>query len=259
MINEVRTYLLNSVRGSHTSDILGEEYVPSDFLVVTLPNVVQKLRSVIFGADPDRRMLNFRLRQLMPLLHVTELSEYVISSDSRITYWPIVSTEYFIGAFGTTVEKHAGTTGDLTPVGMPVSNEVSGRIYYWWRVDVTAADSVRVRKVNPPTHDQSYTYTKTEGLSNLISLTGSSLSFRFTGDVGSSWFVRTTVKPTRNLADILLLLDSTVSEDDEAELFGSPPSGDYAVFYNCWKLHPMLPYRLGGLLLAMAYRTKVAG
>jgi hypothetical protein len=85
VINHVRTLLLNR-DGEGNSPGPGEEYTPPAYREVELPPELQKVRDVLFGASPDRRMLLYRLRQFMALLHSTPLSPFVTMDDPRITY-----------------------------------------------------------------------------------------------------------------------------------------------------------------------------
>lgn len=86
MINHARTLLMNVAGAPGFNGELGEEIVPPDFIPAALPGSINTLRRTLFGADPDRVMLNYRARQLMQVLHSTPLVEYVTSLDSRITY-----------------------------------------------------------------------------------------------------------------------------------------------------------------------------
>lgn len=71
----------------HYSDY-GYEYVPNDFRPVALPNALNTMRQLLFGAQPDNYFLNFRVNELMSYIHATELAEYVYRLDPRVTYWP---------------------------------------------------------------------------------------------------------------------------------------------------------------------------
>lgn len=85
MINHVRTLLLNQ-DGDGAAQGPGEEYTPPSYLAAELPAELQKVRDVLFGASPDRRMLLYRVRQFMAILHSTPLSPFVTMDDPRITY-----------------------------------------------------------------------------------------------------------------------------------------------------------------------------
>jgi len=252
--NYVRTLLLNQT-GHGTADTLAEEYVSPDYLPRTLPAGFAKIRSVLFGGTPDRQMLNFRLYQLMQVLHATELAEYVTYVDDRITYLPFDRGELLASAFGSVVTDAPGTTGTLTIIGDPVPDEANGIIYRQWQVTVNAGNTVTIQEFTPTPGMAVQAYTVTDGLSSLIPLSGSPLYFNFSGTVVDSWTIASTAKPTTNMAEILATLQHVVSDTDEIALFGQTPVEPYLTWWNCWNSHEQYAYKLGGLLLALAYRT----
>jgi hypothetical protein len=84
MINHVRTLLANAP--ANTAD--GWEYVPADFTPRQLSSTISRIRRFVFGLQPTPTALNYRLRQVMQLLHATELETYVLAKDPRVTYLP---------------------------------------------------------------------------------------------------------------------------------------------------------------------------
>ena len=99
MINHVRTLLLNRGRDGTPRTSPGEEYVPPTFAPRALTTPLRTAFTTLYGGDPDRLMLNYRLRQLTALLHSTELEEYVLAKDPRVTYLPLDGA-FFDGVFG---------------------------------------------------------------------------------------------------------------------------------------------------------------
>jgi hypothetical protein len=253
--NLVRTLLLNEARGAYGPDFFGEEYVSLDYLARQLPTAMRKTRAALFGGDPDRHMLNFRLHQLMQVMHSTEAAEYMTFVDPRITYLPLSHEEFWYTAFQHQVMPAGSTAGELTPIGTLEPDEKSGRIFYNWRIEVIDNDYVNVQNLIPPLTEQVYEYTFTSGLSNLIPLIGSSLWFNFRGVPGDVWYIETIARPTKNTAEILASLDRAITLPDETVIFGDAREEPWKTWRAMWKLHDMAPYRLTGLLLAMAYRT----
>lgn len=90
MINHVRTLLQNTPPGWES-----DEYVPEDFVPMETPEAVQKVKRVLWGRTPAHQ---FRIRQLMQLLHATELEEHVLAKDPRVTYLPFLATDKGDGA-----------------------------------------------------------------------------------------------------------------------------------------------------------------
>lgn len=84
MINHARTLLLND---KALPDELGEEFVP-EFAPLYLPRSLDRVHKILFGKQPIRQELNYKLRCIMQLLHATELAEFVLQLDPRVTYLP---------------------------------------------------------------------------------------------------------------------------------------------------------------------------
>jgi len=153
MINHVRT-LLHNMAATGSDD----EWVPQDFVPQAIPAAVQKVRDIVFGNPP---VTGLRLQQVMQMLHATELEEYVLAYDPRITYLPFDAA-------------HLGNTADG---GLP---------------------------------------------------------------------------------ELLPALITTLTVDDDIELFGDGEQEPNKTFLELWKNHDQLPYKLGGLMLAVADCTERA-
>ena len=61
------------------------------------------------------------------------------------------------------------------------------------------------------------------------------------------------------LPAVLVEIEQALSPDEVVELFGDTSQGPYATFYDCWKRSDQIAYKLGGLALAVAFRTEEAG
>ena len=256
MINHVRTLLLN-VDGSVQlgQAYPGEEYVPPDFRTVLLPDALVSVRRVLFGDNPDRVMLNYRLRQLLSLVHAGPLDEHTRSKDARITYWPVRSPDLFIDSFqSVSVSQTAGDRKNFYLLGNP-QMLVTNRLLFQWRVLVLDNTQVIVNQLSLPMLTNEYTYTLTDSISSIIPLSPSQLSFRFQEGAGSTWFIEAIARPLYSLAEVIEGLDVIVQGAVREYLFGANPAEPYATFRNMWLNSKQLPERLGGLVLALAYRT----
>lgn len=251
MINHVRTLLLN--KRAADSAFPGEEYVIPNYVIRQEPAVVRKIKQIVFGGQPDRYMLNYRLYQVMVAIHGTELEEYVTYHDTRLTYLPFRSTSLYSSAYGTTATKLGTFDGELAIIGRLLPEELAGWLKYQWQLDVTGANTIRVKRIVPTIIDRTYDYTLTEDRSSIIPFTGSSLSFTFSGPVGAEWVVDALAKPQKNMGTVLANLDSGITELDELALFGISPSEPVLTFKNLWKQHDEYAYRLGALMLAVAW------
>jgi len=95
MINHIRTLLMNR-GGDHGYgyDYPGEEFVLPTFRAKAVPAFLNGALRLLLGTNPDRLFLNYRMRQIMSLLHSTELNEFIYLPDSRVTYWPMADDNF---------------------------------------------------------------------------------------------------------------------------------------------------------------------
>lgn len=237
----------------------GEQAMPAGFLEVELPNELDTIRARLFGADPDRAMLNYRVWQYMRLLHSTpELEGFVLDLDPRITYLQTFKTDLFEpDTFKPVVTQIAGIAAELFIAGSGASPDASGRMYHQYRVDVLSASTVGIEQQTKPLdftiHDTVYT----DGLSNRVTLGGSGYDIMLSTDEPSAEYrVSVFNRPSWELGDIAVAVES-VGEPVLLELFGVAPTEPFLTFKNLWTSHRELPFKLGGLLLALIYRTNL--
>lgn len=255
MINHARTLLLNRPgAGRPGADFFLEEYVPTDYIPVTLTGSLSSVRSVLFGANPDDAFMNYRLHQFMKVLHANEYVSYVTELDSRVTYLPgrsVVDTSWSATADPLNAAGYAST---LDLLGNFVMEQNECRMDSVCVISIPSSGVVFVD--NKTTKEKlETTYTMSSGLSNEIVLRGvPNVSFKLNGSptVGASWIVNVRKQADANLADLpAKLQQSTVLW---TTLFtGSEP---YKTFRALWENHAYLDYRLSGLLLALVYRTE---
>lgn len=256
MINHVRTLLLNA-DGSKAfpPDYPGEEFVDPDFRVLALPGPLKLVRSCLFSPTPDRAMVNYRLRQLLSLIHSCELEEFVTTPDPRVTYWPTHDTDVFDrAAFGTTIKRVVGD-GDLYVQGSADLVAVS-QLLHRWQVSVRYDGTVSVDRQTEPLGQNVYEYTLTGGLSQALPLAGTPQTFYFRGGPGDQWAVQTTARPLFGMPAVAEAAEQGMTDEVRSALFGGwGVEEPYKTFNNLWTYHRALPYKLGGLVLALAYRS----
>jgi hypothetical protein len=254
VINHVRCLLLNITGIGFQPGIPGEEYVDPDFRALNLPPRLATIRRFLFGQNPDRAMLNYRLRQIMTILHSCELVDHVLALDPRITYWPPRTSSSFNKAdFKTTVVQTAGAPANLYVQG-PQQLTSSDKLVFGWIVSVIDSTTVRVQQLMPPFNEIENWYETTAGLSSQIALPGSPLLVMFNPVTGGQWFVESLARSAVNLEDAVAAADKVMSADMYDELFGG--AKPYMTFGNLWSLQRAFPYKVGAFALALAYRCE---
>jgi hypothetical protein len=257
MINHARTLLLNVSGATNSREEPGEEYTPETFAAFELPSFLQAVRRVLLGAAPDRYFLNCRARELMQLLHTTELAEYVYQLDPRVTYWPeqpgVISPRTAI----ISTQNQGPASTKLLLFGTPRSNTLLGRSRYGYRISVETGLEQPFR-VNIRTDDlvDHYTEFNNLALSPVVNFPDAPLKLRVQNpQTGAAWSVTTTAQPDPVITTLLPVLE-ILGEPVLLELFGvSTKDEPYATFRNLWFDHPLPVYRLAGLVLATIYRT----
>lgn len=262
MINAVRTLLLNQDGASSPGiDYPGEEYVPPGYTARVLAPALKVVSQALFGQRPDRAKLNYRLKELMTILHTTELKEFVTDIDSRITYdMPSVLTNSFFTELNDTptVIQTAGSDSQLYTVAPADNQATSDQLFNQWSIVITDGSHVTVTQLSNPYNVPPVTvatYTITNGLSSLITLPGTNCAVRWQDQIGAAWIVTWILRPLDTLVDVGNNLAGALSPDVLAVLFGVQPVEPYLTFKNLWEFSPHLAYRLAGVALALAYRT----
>ncbi len=247
----MRTLLLNRTATSQEG-AYWTELVPSQFYVRSQSPAARIVREALFGTTPDSAMLNYRLMQIMPLLHVPGIEEHTINKDRRVTYIPWRTHDPHESAYTPRVTLFSPTVRDIAILGELTPDMARGRLVRQWHIAVIAHDTVRVTKLTAPTERYDVTFTVTASRSSAIPLRGSGSSLTFIAEVGDSWMLDTLTRPKDNLADIEAALREQVTEPHLITLFGVNPAEPVRTWRNLWLDHPYWQYRLAGLLLAVA-------
>ena len=262
--NYARTLLLN-VAGQDTT-CPGEELIPRAFRPVVLPPYLGAVREVLFGKNPDRFMLNYRARQLLPLLHSTPLYTGIREIDSRETYDTTSSTffdpQLFLPQVATAANPDAvsGETSQpaqLHVLGTPASPDLFGVCDYQFTVvnfGTESAPAYRISRSRPSAVVDIQNPVFADGYSSAMPLRDTGYQFRVSSfSTQNLWSVSLRLRPTHTLSELaerLARLDNSVL----GPLFFSS-SAAYDAYRACWLQHPVPACRLGGLLLALVSRT----
>lgn len=252
MVNHVRTLLLNRASlGDAEHSEPGGAVIPPDYRPRRLPAFLQQMLERLYGTHPERLYQNYRLRQVMMLLHSSELESYVYGLDPRVTYLPFDDDSFFEDVFRRKTTQLAGDTSPLIVHGEHEPDEGIGVCTQRYRVEVLDDDTVEVIRQTPPLTVSRQTYVREGGLSSYIALIGSGLRIRFHAAPGTAWQVESVARPRIDFTVLMHGVGQALTTDGYAELFsGGEPQ---RTFRNLWEDHELFPYKYGGLLLAMAY------
>ena len=258
MLNHARTLLMN-IDGANNPGptFFGEEAVPADFRELELPSFLVAIRQQLFGSDPDRSMMNYRLWQFMRVLHSTEdLAQHVTAFDPRVTYVDSQRTDLFDReSFQPEIVQLAGARAALSPQDGPAPPDLVGRVYHQYLVEVLTGATVRVTQETTPIKQDIVPYTFTSGLSGRVDLFDSGWGVLMgTDSGGTSWKFQVRNRPTFDLGQLVVMLER-IGEPVLLELFGLVPDEPFRTFKNLWEQNDETPFKLGGLLLALITRT----
>jgi hypothetical protein len=253
MINQIRTLLLN-IDGSNNPgpNYPGEEYVPPTFHAFQLTGAVRIVHQLMFGIAPDRALMNYRLRELLTVVHTGPMAQYVYALDPRVTYWPPQNNSLFQSIVaGVQVGNLNGTTAQLSIVGAAGLVYDNETLVHNYLVQVVDSSHVSINNV-------SYTYTTTDGLAGPIFFPGTGKAFVFNPVVGSQWSVSWVGIPSRRMEDVFRDLQLAVTGDLVTALFQTNLGQPNLTFFNEWDANPYLPNRMAGITLALGYAMSQA-
>jgi hypothetical protein len=249
--------LLINVDGdaSPGTSFFGEEFVPTTFKALELPTYLQLIRERLFGSRPDRAMLNYRAWQFMRLIHAAELEQFVVDLDPRFTYVDSLRTDLFTPeTYEPVVTQIGGDPAELFIQSGPAAPDTVGQVRHRYKVDILSTTTVAVTQQTIPQGQEISEFALTDGVSGRIDLGDSGYGVLLSTDLPSAaWNVEVFNQPTFDLGQIALALE-TVGEPALVQLFGLGNAEPFVTFRNLWRDSNEVPWKLGGLLLAVIYR-----
>lgn len=255
MINHFRTLLMNVDGSVPLTEYLAEEVVDPGFKALDLPTPADQVRRVLFGADPDRHMLNYRCRQLLAMVHATPLLPYVTEFDARLTY-AFAGRQLVEPAAWTPQVGWIAGTGDntLTVLGEPEPPDDTGRLAHTFLVTVDSPGTATVERVSRPFSKVDFGFAAAER----IPLPGSGCDCRLSSTAsGQAFRVDVRSRPRRDLGQ-LADAASRLGEPVYNYLFGITRTQPYLTFRELWTRKRELPLRLAALVCALVYRSEEA-
>lgn len=249
MLNHARCLLMNVAGGSApAAGLPGEELVDPAYVPVEVPPLLAALRTALFGAAPDRHMLNYRTRQLLAAAHASPLAAYVTALDRRVTY-DLSRPAYADPAAWLPAVTSSG--GTLTVAGVPDPPDAAGVVAHAYLV-TTAGGDVRVERLTRPAG----AVVSPAAAGVKVPLPGCGASFRLaTADPGQRHRVDVYARPALGPSG-LVAAASRLGEPVYNFLFGVARVEPWATFRALWFRSPELPPRLAALACALAYRTE---
>ena len=256
MINHARTLLLNRAAEPAQASLPGAAWTDPQFTPVALNNGCLAIRRVLFGANPDSWMLNYRGWQLLALLHACpDLAQHVLELDSRVTY-DLTQNPFSLRAlYPISVAVQDGAALELSPTSEFAPPDSSGQMQQIWDIQLTGATATsRLRGGQLSRTDN---YTMSGGISSECVLAGTSTTYRFSDPGSGASVVLTKVtRPENSLTRLFERCQRTSGLETAFDLFGDALQEPFRSFQQLYQNHYDLAHRFGGLLLALIYRTE---
>lgn len=232
----------------------GEEFVEAPFIPRPMPAQAGRVWTALFGTNPDRPYLNYRLRQLMAVAHSGPFRDRLTADDPRLTYWPVPdrTADYARwAAYGSVTILPAGPSLPVQ-LGIPVADDATGRCYSQWRVDTTVSGPVTITREDSP-GSFSMTPSYSAGLSSPVALPGSGLSFLFPGPSTASWAIDALARP-EDLGPVLYRASSSLNPEDVNYICTLADPTLSASLQYAWTNGNSLGLKLGALTTALALK-----
>lgn len=256
MINHARNLILNASSADRPAiGEFGEEYIPEDYKVLDYSGYLERIRGRLLGTAGDPLYENYRLAQLMSIIHANQYSEnLVLSLDSRYTYRPFAPS-FLSFDFSIEVEEVDAKNMILTASGQPKTDETIGRSSYRWAVRTSVGPKLLVKDVisNQWTeHDLNITGTETDPveLENDTILQVEIPTGSWQPD--AEWLVTTMSRPVQDIGFMVAAMNSLGAGTVET-LFRDAPGQ----FRTLWYDGISLADQLGGLLGAFVSNAEV--
>jgi hypothetical protein len=256
MVNHAYTILRQTVSYNLQETYPGDVFVPPNYRAAELPSYLRRMRTLLFGVDPDGLFANYRIRQLLATIEATDLRDFLKYYDSRITY-DLQRDTLPVTLFSPGLR---GDTYAFNLLGEAASPDLLGISHYRFSVESTAI-TMGVTRLGKYPNSFKQTLTITDGSSQLVPLspTGHSLVYVVPGvahipKAQPEVSVDIYLKPTKSIADLVRDSES-LPADAFPQLFGLSPEEPYRTFRNCWTNSQEVGYRLAGLVLAYVGRV----
>jgi hypothetical protein len=255
MINHARSLILNDVASNRPeAGTLGEEYLPTEYRMLDYSGTLDRVRTKLLGASNDPLYQNYRLAQLMAVMHGNQYAEeQALALDTRYTYRPY-KADFLNLDFAVEVSEVDDKNMTLKTTGVPTANAAIGKSLYRWNVRTAVGPELIVQELLTG-QTATYNVTITDEVTNSITLeNGVILTVEVPSDiwqVEAMWVVTSMARPDQDLGYLVADLNS-LGTGTVTDLFRNVPSS----FYNLWYQGVSLVDQLGGLLGAFVYKAE---
>ena len=285
MINHIRTLLLDE-EGSNKpgNNYPLEEFVPTVFKPAKMKFELRKVWNTLFGNKPDRSYKNWRLFQLSELAQASDLMGHWQTFDKRITHFDKPAEDYskeygkvlasrvsngnvvsIVMAYANGVisvlpsEQAVNQTNNQEDLGLLftgkiLADEVLGRAYSVWQLDLNAANYLDIKNLTDAVVQESQQLSFTQGLSQAVALKGTGLDLKFKNADPASWTFDIIARPNKDIGVVLANLDNLPKYELEALFTGKHK--DLTKFKDYWFKQDELCERMTAVSLALAYRLE---
>lgn len=230
MVNSVRTFLANITSNNY---LLGnyplEEYVPPEFHPVLLSSNQREIYSALFGCDnPDRMMINYMCRSYLRILH-NIFPEYMVSSDSRITYLKFSDDEIdreveLIYKNPVSYREISNNCGKilLTYDFHKLTSECN--LKQEWLIKQKSENSISIYRQIPGSREQVFAANFINNFSSPIILVKDKLTMSVENRLDAEYLVTAYFRPSFGINDVISKIDSIIGPNDPVSFLGMDAS-----------------------------------
>jgi hypothetical protein len=254
MINHVRTLLLNLDGPRFDPSIPGEEIV-GEYTARAMSSVQKLIRFALFGSNPDRHILNWRLWQLIQAIRTSSLREELMRRDKRLT--SLAREEDWMRAYPFAYGSiRFSQNGSLKPLWyipddsmrQPVA-DTTGHVVWRWTVTIDTSNGIaRVEGRSPDSKSTETPINFHEGYSIPAIYFPPMNWYVAWPEQDATWDVTILVKPQYRLDTLVTHLENVASHEIRSMLKHYP---DLLPYWTESEFDPI--EKMAALALGLAY------
>jgi hypothetical protein len=279
MVNHIRTLLLND-NGSNSAgaNYPLEEYVPPDYQSVKLPFELKKVWQVLFGLEPDRAYMNWRLHQLVRVGEVSNMFEDWFKFDKRATTFGL-SDKTVDSAYGKLILTNVSTKAssvysqkkDVLELasgnsaeevgaflaGSLIADDTKGVCYGLYTLETNNTAITATSLVDGQTETYTQSGSSVNGYRPPVRyITNLAANFYLSSANTGKWYVEYVGRPSVDLGTVLANLKNVADNDINVLFSGSAP--ELKKFKDYWYKSYDLVDQITAVVLGLAYKIEEA-